>query len=132
MLFKFYEKYPSLDISQVFCARIDPETRLSSELLKSFYYLLWFPGYFGFNWDALNDCLCDFSWIDSKKIAIIHERIPELPDEEKVIYLDILSHAILSWKEDNAHDFEVYFKQEDKKNIEKLLAFARNNKESKV
>ncbi|WP_313626501.1 barstar family protein [Kosakonia sp.] len=131
MSFKFYEKYPSLDISQVFCARIDPEIRLSSELLKSFYYLLWFPGYFGFNWDALNDCLCDFSWIDSKKIAIIHEKIPELPDEEKVIYLDILNHAILSWKEDNTHDFDVYFKQEDKKNIEELLALARNNKESK-
>lgn len=48
-----------------------------------------------------------------------------------MIYLDILSHAILSWKEDNTHDFEVYFKQEDKKNIEEFLALARNNKESK-
>lgn len=43
MSFKFYEKYPSLDISQVFCARIDPEIRLSSELLKAFIICCGFP-----------------------------------------------------------------------------------------
>ncbi|WP_373964042.1 hypothetical protein [Kosakonia sacchari] len=48
-----------------------------------------------------------------------------------MIYLDIFNYAILSWKEDNTHDFDVYFKREDKKNIEELLALARNNKESK-
>ena len=131
MIFKFYEKYPSLDISQVFCARIDPEIKPSSELIKSLYYLLWFPGYFGFNWDALNDCLCDLSWIDSKKIAIIHEKLPELVDGENVIYLDILSHAVLSWQDDNTLDLEVYFKQEDKQQIEELLALKKRNEESK-
>ncbi|MEI7087542.1 barstar family protein [Pectobacterium versatile] len=125
MTFTFYDNYPSFDISQVFCARIDPEIRSSIELLKSLYYLLWFPGYFGFNWNALNDCLCDFSWVVNKKIILIHEEIPELLDEEKVIYLDILNQAILSWKEDNSHDFEVYFKQKDKQRIEELLAFAK-------
>lgn len=126
MTFTFYDNYPSIDISQVFCARIDPEIRSSIELLKSLYYLLWFPGHFGFNWNALNDCLCDFNWVVNKKIILIHEEIPELLDEEKVIYIDILNQAILSWKEDNSHDFEVYFKQKDKQRIEELLAFAKN------
>ncbi|MFE4125907.1 hypothetical protein ACFX4S_03435 [Kosakonia sp. YIM B13605] len=48
-----------------------------------------------------------------------------------MIYLDILSHAVLSWQDDNALDFEVYFKQEDKQQIEELLTLAKRNEESK-
>lgn len=33
-----------------------------------------FPAHFGKNWDALNDCLCDLSWIDAKGFVLIFEK----------------------------------------------------------
>ncbi|MFR9164902.1 MAG: barstar family protein [Dysgonomonas sp.] len=32
-----------------------------------------FPNYFGFNWNALLDCLRDFDWIEEKYIILIHD-----------------------------------------------------------
>jgi RNAse (barnase) inhibitor barstar len=49
---------------------IDPEP---CNDLKSFFDSIsrqcGFPSYFGGNWDALNDCLCDFSWLTTKPIG---------------------------------------------------------------
>lgn len=47
--FKFSEGVPSYDAAEVFYVRIDPGISVPGELLRSLYYLLWFPGYFGFN-----------------------------------------------------------------------------------
>ncbi len=33
-----------------------------------------FPAHFGGNWDALNDCLTDLNWIDSKGFVLIFEK----------------------------------------------------------
>ncbi len=38
-----------------------------NELLDELKKKLMFPEYFGFNWDALSDCLKDFHWIKEKK-----------------------------------------------------------------
>ena len=32
-----------------------------------------FPDWFGKNWDALNDCLTDLSWLDGRGLVIIFE-----------------------------------------------------------
>lgn len=37
-----------------------------NELLDAFATALDFPSYFGRNWDALNDCLTDLSWLDAR------------------------------------------------------------------
>jgi RNAse (barnase) inhibitor barstar len=39
---------------------------------------LQFPYYFGENWDALADCMTDFSWIDREKLLIIIFDSPSL------------------------------------------------------
>nr|WP_271409607.1 barstar family protein [Pseudomonas sp. Q1-7] len=119
--FKYFDAPPSYDAAEVFYVRIDPQTSLSDELLKSFYYLLWFPGYFGFNWDALYDCLRDLSWIPCYKVVLVHEALPSLPVEELKVYLEILRDSALDWGGSQEHELEVFFRISDRSVVEKIL-----------
>ena len=59
-----------------------------------------FPGYFGHNWDALLDCLRDFSWKTQRRIVIAHDDLPLSNNEKELrIYLEILETAAKDWKE---------------------------------
>ena len=90
-------------------------------LLQSLAGQLQFPGYFGYNWDALWDCICDFSWTTKRKIVIVHEGLPAgLFEEELEIYLEILNDAVADWKSERSiqharewgqllHELEVIF-----------------------
>ncbi len=122
MSIKCYESMPSYSAAEVFYVRVDPGISVPDELLKALYYLLWFPGYFGFNWDALYDCLNDFEWIPCKKIVVVHERLPNFVDEDLKIYLEILRDAVASWSGSEAHEFEVFFRESDQCRVESILA----------
>lgn len=78
--FKFIDDLSGFGFSNTFCVRIDPSIGLIDELLKALYYKLWLPGYFGFNWDALYDCLRDLEWIKLYKVVLIHEVLPAIPE----------------------------------------------------
>ncbi|WP_076520257.1 barstar family protein [Achromobacter sp. MFA1 R4] len=123
--FKFLDKSPSYDAAEVFYVRVDPNLSISDELLKSLYYLLWFPGYFGFNWDALYDCLRDLAWIPYRKLVLVHEALPSLPEEDLKVYLEILRDSALDWGGDQEHELEVFFRSADRRRVEKLLVNAR-------
>ncbi|HEK1688670.1 TPA: barstar family protein, partial [Pseudomonas putida] len=101
--------------------RIDPSIGNAEELIRALYYLLWLPGYFGFNWDALYDCLRDLSWIPYHKIVLVHVTLPELPREELQVYLEILRDAVLDWVGDEGHEIEVVFREIDRFTVEDLL-----------
>lgn len=120
--FNFFSAEPSYDAAEVFYVRIDPAICTSEELLKALYYLLWFPGYFGFNWDALYDCLRDLEWVPQRKVVLVHSALPKLPESELRIYLEVLRDAALSWEGDGAHDLEVFFSIDERPGVEILLA----------
>lgn len=50
-----------------FVVRMSQGINGSSQVFDFFYKYLVLPGYFGFNWNALFDCLCDLHWIGEKK-----------------------------------------------------------------
>lgn len=53
-----------------------------------------FPGYFGHNWDALEECLCDLSWLKAPDgIALVHEQLPLADGRDRHMYLAILGRA---------------------------------------
>jgi len=101
--------------------RVDPSINDTEELLRSLYCLLWFPGYFGFNWNSLYDFLRDLDWISERKVLIVHESLPGIPDSDLRIYLDVLKDCILDWINDEKHQLEVVFHEKDKDKIERLM-----------
>ena len=109
------------DTSEVFYARLCPEIHKSEQLLQALYQLLWLPGYFGFNWNALYDCLTDFSWIREKRVVLEHARLPDIPEAELKIYLEVLRDAVVDWKEEDAHCFEVVFNGHDRERVVEML-----------
>jgi hypothetical protein len=69
--------------------------RLESKtaLLEFLNVALSFPPYFGFNWDALNDCLADVA-LGPEKFALVHRDLPlESDPGDQRVYLEILGHA---------------------------------------
>jgi hypothetical protein len=119
--FNFVENSPSYDAAEVFYVRVDPNIVTSDELLKALYYLLWFPGYFGFNWNALSDCLRDLSWIPCRRVVLVHESMPRLPNGELRAYLNVLNDSVLDWIGDEKHDLEVVFRCSDKPIADSML-----------
>ena len=79
-------------------------------LLFWFAAALNFPKYFGWNWDALSNCLRDLSWIDEKRVVIFHSDVPlksNLTDCR--VYLGILENAVEDWHSDASHELLAAF-----------------------
>jgi len=73
--------------------------RSKRKLFAIFADKLRFPRYFGKNWDALEECLRDLSWIPLKQpIAIVHEDLPfGAGGPNRGIYLDLLRSVLEHW-----------------------------------
>jgi len=120
-VFRFIDGPVSYDTGKVFFARLDPLISNTDELLRFLYYLLWFPGYFGFNWNALEDCLRDFSWVSEEKIIIVHDALPNISNDDLKIYLEILRDTVLDWYGYEQHTLKVVFQKKDHERITKIL-----------
>src|SRR5581483_2308746 len=90
-------------------------------LLKTFRDGLRFP-YFGYNWDALFDCLRDLSWIKEPIVVIIHQVLPWLDREALRIYLEILSDSVRHWRRRNGHKLEVFFPEAVRSAVRNILS----------
>ncbi|MBL0319005.1 MAG: barstar family protein [Alphaproteobacteria bacterium] len=108
--FNFIDDLSAIDTHDAFVVRIGKEITSESQLLNYLSESFKFPGYFGFNWNALYDCLCDFHWISSYKIILIHENLPDISSDNLKIYLKILQDSVRSWHESDIHIFEIFFK----------------------
>jgi hypothetical protein len=75
--------------------RISRGIRSKEELLSIYSKAGSFPEYFGYNWDAFEEFLRDFSWTDAPAVAIKHEDLPLLDNLRALrTYLQILSLAM--------------------------------------
>ncbi|MDR0404426.1 MAG: barstar family protein [Oscillospiraceae bacterium] len=91
------------------------------DLLNEYYTKFKFPPYFGFNWNALNDCLGGLGWIEQKNVIVYHERIPTLNQRDTETYLDILRGMVALWKKYEKHNFEVYFNLYDYEKVQQIM-----------
>ena len=72
--------------------RIPGGVRSKQKLFAIYAKALRFPKYFGWNWDAFEECFADLSWLPpDRPIAIVHEELPFGPGgENRHIYIDVL------------------------------------------
>ncbi len=73
------------------------------QLLNHVATALHFPGDFGHNWDALEECLVDLEGNDAEGYVIYYDHVDGLmnahPDQFETL-VEILRDAVASWKED--------------------------------
>jgi RNAse (barnase) inhibitor barstar len=67
-------------------------------LLDAISIALRFPDYFGRNWNALDECICDLSWLRPGDVILIHKDLPLANNRASLsIYLSILRNAVENW-----------------------------------
>jgi RNAse (barnase) inhibitor barstar len=72
----------------------------SSEVLERLAEQLSFPDWFGQNWDALADCLTDFSWREAEGYVLVLEKLGDFRaagDDDFDTLIEIFSDASASW-----------------------------------
>jgi RNAse (barnase) inhibitor barstar len=114
-VFSFADRHFEIDAETVASFEIPSGIKDEDRLFDALAKILDLPDYFGNNWNALYDCLCDFDWIRQHRIRIKHS---DLPLEHDIVscklYLKVLSDAILDWREQVdpnfcTHSLEVIF-----------------------
>jgi hypothetical protein len=123
-MIKYYEHIEDVQDKNMFIAVIPTGIQNKSELINQLAEKLVFPDYFGHNWDALWDSLCNFEWINEHTIAIIHREIPAFDHCDLILYISILYDSVVDWGRNEAHTLEIYFPIEVKNEIVNLIAEA--------
>lgn len=80
------------------------KARGKAGLLDKFAKMLKFPRHFGRNWDALNDCLSDLSWLNDKGWILILLRADSFAEKNKEAFhtlLDVIEGVVDYWREPN-------------------------------
>lgn len=125
---------PPWNEGKVFRTLIPSSIKSTEELFKYYASLLQIGGYFGHNWSALDEILCDFEWINENEIEILHDGLPRLDSERDFkLYLEMLSDAVDFWngKGINApylpqrkikHKLIIYFPVDQKSRMEELIS----------
>ena len=105
-----------------YVANIPPAVAGPVQLFDALFNVLNLPGYFGFNWNALSDCLRDLSWISERKVVIVHSDVPCLVPDDIKLYLEILCEAVHDWKPGEDHELFIYFPASCRGSIATFLA----------
>ena len=82
--------------------------REKSELLARLGRGLRFPAWFGGNWDALEDCLTDLSWLEGDGHVLLLEGASGLNADDFGILADVLSSSARFWAERHRSFFAVF------------------------
>ncbi|MBA4016666.1 MAG: hypothetical protein C0483_05710 [Pirellula sp.] len=94
--FQFVDDPAAYRNSAALVVRVPIAARGKEKLLGVLAGSLRFPKYFGWNWDALEECLRDLSWLkEVNQVVIVHEGVPFSPRESQLrTYLEILADAM--------------------------------------
>ncbi len=101
--------------------RVGSDISTRDELFERYSAGLSFPDYFGWNWDALDECLRDLHWVRQKRVIILHDDLPRLPENEMRVYLQILARAVEDWRKNEEHELIVVFPKRAEHHVRELI-----------
>ncbi len=108
--FQFAGVPASYSAAKTRIVRLPKGIRSKRILFKALAQRLQLPGWFGGNWDALEDSLRDLSWLpQGEAVAVVHEDLPFGNGESRGIYLAILRSVVQHWREHGDRQFAVVF-----------------------
>jgi RNAse (barnase) inhibitor barstar len=130
--FVFDDSKQTAGIAPAAAAEIPVGITSKAALLTELAQRLHFPDYFGMNWDALDECIHDLSWLLAGPIVLKHGDLPLANDIENAkTYLSILDSVVQSTPGPNAHSLVVAFPPETRERIAWLLRSAAYEQEKK-
>lgn len=120
----------ALNITQEDYSIIIPGGIQSKAVLLSFYEEQGKFPYFGHNWDALDECLYDFSWIKQKRILIVHEDLPLSENYNELrSYIGVLQYALKRWQMEAEERKKGTFLKSDLREHELIVSFPSSVKD---
>ena len=120
MLFSFGNEYTSRNVA----AHVEVPENITSKhvLLATLATQLNFPDYFGENWDALDECIGDLSWLPIGPVIVNHGDVPLVDDMRNAqTYVSISSDAVRKMSKLNDHPLSVVFPARCRDQISWLL-----------
>jgi RNAse (barnase) inhibitor barstar len=94
----------------VVCANIAASILSKQALLATLATKLSFPDYFGENWDALEECIADLSWLPIGPVIVRHADVPLVGDPRNAkIYVAILNAAARKMSKSDDHPLSIVF-----------------------
>ncbi len=114
----------ALDPVKDFVARVPPGLTTKKDLFNVLEGALRLPAYFGKNWDALDECLGDLSWIHNRRVVLIHDDVPALDSNELQSYLCVLLRNVSDWKNAESHELVVVFPHEYRPQLERMTGWS--------
>jgi hypothetical protein len=104
--------------------RIPRGVRSKRDLLAEYVDQLRLPKYFGWNWDALDECLRDLHWLpDAQRVALVHEGLPlHRGARGRRTYVQLLRDAVAAWAAGDEHELIVVFPIQLREEIADLLS----------
>lgn len=93
------------------CRKLNGKRMLSLDgILDEFSAVYQFPEYFGYNWDALDECINDLDWINARAFVLILMNfdimLAEYDSGDVDILVKVLKNACLNWKEGSEDGFQ--------------------------
>jgi hypothetical protein len=82
-----------LRVAQVSFAGASEKTELLARVARG----LEFPDWFGGNWDALEDCLTDLSWLEADGYVLLIDTAGGLAADDFGVFADVLASSAQYW-----------------------------------
>lgn len=87
------------NVNAVHRAELPPGINGDEALLKALAVALRFPDYFGGNWDSVDECIGDLSWLSPGNVALIRRDLPLADNRAGLsVYLSVLRGAVENWE----------------------------------